>query len=76
MTVEQDFETVRQQLMKAEWPHGGHGTLDNTLAALSRIAEQLAEHQRMRDPDSTIKPHGGIKTPTPCSTPSANPGNH
>jgi hypothetical protein len=29
-----------------------------------------------RDPHPTIKPHGGIKTPTPCSTPPINPGNH
>ena len=32
-----DYEVVRQQLMKAEWPHGGHGTLDGALAALACI---------------------------------------
>jgi hypothetical protein len=32
-----DIEVVRQQLMRAEWPHGGHGVLDGALAALSRI---------------------------------------
>jgi len=35
------IEMIRQQLMKAEWPHGGHGTLDNTLAALDRLEAEL-----------------------------------
>jgi hypothetical protein len=39
--IEVDVETVRVQLMKAEWPHGGHGTLDQTTAALSRILTRL-----------------------------------
>ena len=40
---ETDAKVIRQQLMKAEWPHGGHGTLDATLAALDRILAELQE---------------------------------
>jgi len=41
MELNDDIETIRQQLMKAEWPHGGRGTLDNTLAALDRLKAEL-----------------------------------
>lgn len=40
------IERLRQQLMKAEWPHGGHGTLDSTLAALDSLQKEL---ERLQD---------------------------